>query len=81
MKKYLSELRNIRGKTQREVALDNGIGLSTVAMYETGARTPSLKNAKKLAKYFNVNVEDIFFGPVAHDSRADIKGNGRKRGA
>lgn len=81
MKKSLSELRIIKGKTQREVAQENGIGLSTVAMYETGARTPSLKNAKKLAIYFNVRVEDIFFGPVAHETRAGIKGQGRKWGA
>lgn len=81
MKRSLCELRNTKGKTQRQVAQDNGIALSTVAMYEIGARTPSLKNAKKLASYFGVKVEDIFFGPSAHEMRANGKRKGRKWGA
>ena len=73
MAKSLSQLRNEKNKTQREVAEDLKVGVSTIGMYETGQRTPSLQTAKKLAKYFEVSVEDIFFGHNAHDVRAEMK--------
>ncbi|HBV87060.1 MAG TPA: transcriptional regulator [Desulfosporosinus sp.] len=71
MAKSLSQLRSEKDKTQREVAEDLKVGVSTIAMYETGQRTPSLQTAKRLARYFGVSVEDIFFGNGAHNLRAN----------
>lgn len=70
MPQSLSYLRNKKDKTQKEMAEELQVGLSTIAMWETGARTPSLEMAIRLAQYFEVRVEDIFFGPGAHVTRA-----------
>lgn len=69
--KTLAELRNERGLTQKELAEKTGIAASTIAMYETGEREPSLKRARILARFFGVTIADIFFGKDAHDERAN----------
>lgn len=71
MPKTLDQLRDATGKTQKQVADELGVALSTIAMYEIGARTPSLKIAKKLAEFYGVKVDDIFFGSDAHETRAE----------
>jgi len=69
MAKPLSQLRNEKGKTQRQIAEDMNVGVSTIAMYETGSRMPSLIMARKLAEYFGIKIEDIiFFKNSAHDT-------------
>jgi putative transcriptional regulator len=62
----LADLRSIKNLSQRGLAGAVGVKPSTIAMYEIGARTPSLANAKKLACFFGVRVDDIFFGKSAH---------------
>ncbi|WP_107612635.1 helix-turn-helix transcriptional regulator [Clostridioides difficile] len=57
----LSDLRIRNNLTQRDLAKQLNIGNSTIAMYETGERTPSLKRAIKIAKFFNTTVEKIIF--------------------
>lgn len=55
-------LKALRGnKTQKEVADSIGISQSTYAMYETGERTPSDENKRKLAMLFRKTVQEIFF--------------------
>lgn len=52
----------LRGnKTQKRVADDLGMAQSTYAMYENGKRVPSDERKKKIANYFNVTVQSIFF--------------------
>ena len=54
-------LKALRGnKTQKEVADSIGISQSTYAMYETGERTPSDENKRKLAMLFRKTVQEIF---------------------
>lgn len=65
--KTLSELRLKVGLTQKELHKKTGIPMSSIAMYEIGERIPSLKRAKKLAEFFEVPVEEIFFGKRVHD--------------
>ena len=60
--KSLRELRNDLDVTQEEVADYVGVANATISQYESGARTPSLNTAKKIASYFNVPVESIKFG-------------------
>lgn len=59
--KNLALLRKQKKLTQKELAKNTGISASSIAMYETGERRPSLKKAKVLADYFEVTIEEIFF--------------------
>lgn len=43
---------------------------ASIAMYETGQRTPPLYKAQAIAKFFGVGLDDIYFGKKAHDERA-----------
>ena len=45
----LASLRKKEELTQRELALKLKISSSAIAMYETGARAPSLQKAKEIA--------------------------------
>ena len=55
-------LRDLRGSRQREeVALACGITAQAVSMYENGARIPSDDIKIKLATFFGVSVQQIFF--------------------
>ena len=66
----LASLRNGKNLTQRELAEKLDVSLSAIAMYETGARIPSLKQAKKIASFFGKPVEAIIFGHSAHEMQA-----------
>lgn len=53
---------SLRGKrTREEVAKAVGISLSAMAMYENGYRIPRDETKIKLADYYGVSVEQIFF--------------------
>lgn len=61
-KKVAVRLLQMRGERSREaVAAAVGIGQSTLAMYETGARTPRDKTKLALAAYYGCSVEDLFY--------------------
>lgn len=52
----------LRGnKTREEVAKGANISVSTVGMYEQGRRMPRDEVKVRLAKYFKVTVQEIFF--------------------
>lgn len=60
--KIAKKLVALRGeKTREEVAKAIGVSISAMAMYETGARIPRDETKKRIAKYFGVTVEEIFF--------------------
>ncbi|NPV54675.1 MAG: helix-turn-helix transcriptional regulator [Firmicutes bacterium] len=71
MKYTLAELRHKRGITQRVVATDLQLAPSTIALYELGLRTPSLRTARRIAQYYGVLTDDIIFGPRVYESQAD----------
>lgn len=48
-------------KTQEEVARAVGISTSALGMYETEKRIPRDVIKIKLAEYYSVSVQDIFF--------------------
>ncbi|WP_246258745.1 helix-turn-helix transcriptional regulator [Kroppenstedtia pulmonis] len=57
-----NRLRSLRGKKSRkEVAKAIGISVSTLQMYENGKRTPKDSIKIKLAQYYHVSVEKLFF--------------------
>ena len=62
--KIASKLINLRKsvkKTQEEVARAVGISTSALEMYEAGERLPRDEVKIRLANYYNVSVEFIFF--------------------
>lgn len=60
-------LRRLRGTTPREVVADAvGISVSALGMYEQGRRTPRDEVKIKLARFFGVGVETIFFASKTH---------------
>ena len=61
-KKIGERLLNLRKrKSQDEVAREVGISVSALSMYEQGNRVPRDEIKVKLASYFGVTVEEIFF--------------------
>lgn len=60
-------LREKAGLTQEELASRIGVTQSSIAYYESGKREPSTKTAIKIARYFGVSVEWIFF--THHDNQ------------
>ena len=60
--KIAKNLVALRGKKSREsVANALGLRLSTLTMYEIGARIPRDENKEKIAKYYGKTVDEIFF--------------------
>lgn len=57
----LKELRKKSGKSSLEVSSDLGISRSTLQMYEADLRRPKDDIKRKLADYYNVGIEDLFF--------------------
>lgn len=53
----LRKLRLERKLTQREVAEQLGIGVSTLGMYEGGWREPDLDTLMKLARFYGVTTD------------------------
>lgn len=53
----LKKLRLERKLTQREVAEEIGIGVSTLGMYEGGWREPDLDTLVKLARFYGVTTD------------------------
>ena len=52
----------LRGKrSQTEVANACGISLSAIGMYERGERVPRDEIKIKLARFYNVSVEELFY--------------------
>lgn len=56
------KLRELRGgKSVVEVANAVGIAQSTLSMYENGERIPRDSIKVKLANYFGVSIEELFY--------------------
>lgn len=57
----LRELRKARGLSQEEVARGVGTTRQTITSIEAGKYTASLPLALRLARYFGVTVEELFW--------------------
>ena len=57
---HLEELRKQRSIRQEDLAQALGVSRQTVISLEKGKYSPSLSLAFKLARYFNLSIEDIF---------------------
>ena len=57
----MKELRKQHRYTVNDVVEGTGIPFSTITAYDNEYRSPSLENAKKIAGFFGVTVEEIEF--------------------
>lgn len=62
------KLRDLRGKRSvQEVATAAGVSISSIFMYENGERIPRDEVKIKLARFFNVSIEYLFFTDKVHN--------------
>ncbi|MDK7192045.1 helix-turn-helix transcriptional regulator [Gardnerella vaginalis] len=60
MKNAISQLRKQYKITQEELANEVGVTRQTITSIETGKYIASLPLAFKIAKFFDMNIEEIF---------------------
>lgn len=60
----LIELRKTAGLTQEDLAKEIGLTQSMIAHIEAGRKEPSKKYKIRLAKFFNVSVEWLFYEQI-----------------
>ncbi|MBA5850992.1 helix-turn-helix transcriptional regulator [Clostridium sp. cel8] len=60
MKNRLEEIRNQRGIKQEELASALKVSRQTISSLENGRYNPSIILAFKIARYFNMSIEEIF---------------------
>ena len=60
MKNRLEEIRIERGIKQEELAAALEVSRQTIGSLENGRYNPSITLAFKLARYFDMSIEDIF---------------------
>lgn len=60
MRNRIRELRKEAGLSQEELALAVGTTRQTITSLEVGKYTASLKLAYKIAKFFNLTIEEVF---------------------
>ena len=60
MKNKLEEIRKKHGITQEELASILEVSRQTIGSLENGRYNPSILLAFKIAKYFNLTIEEIF---------------------
>lgn len=60
MKNRIEEIRKERGIRQEEFAKVLGVSRQTISSLETGRYNPSINLAYKIAKHFDMTIEDVF---------------------
>ncbi|NLI59810.1 MAG: helix-turn-helix transcriptional regulator [Clostridiales bacterium] len=60
MKNRLEELRRQRGVNQEDLALALEVSRQTISSLENGRYNPSITLAFKIARYFDMSIEEIF---------------------
>lgn len=62
----IQDLRNSKGLTQEELAKAVDVTRATILAIEKGNYNPSLELAFRLAKFFKLGIEEIFFEKRSH---------------
>ena len=60
MKNKIEEIRKAKGIRQDDFAKALGVSRQTISSLETGRYNPSINLAYKIAKYFDMIIEDLF---------------------
>lgn len=69
----LKELRESKNLTQRQVAKDLGFVSQTYNRYELETSEPNIETLKKIAKYFNVSLDELCGYDISESKREEIK--------
>lgn len=60
MKNRIEEIRKEKGIRQEDFAKTMGVSRQTISSLETGRYNPSIFLAYKIAKYFEMTIEEVF---------------------
>ncbi|MBP3892552.1 MAG: helix-turn-helix transcriptional regulator [Atopobiaceae bacterium] len=60
MRNRIEELRKAAGVRQEEFAKAMGVSRQTISSLENGRYNPSIMLAHKIAKYFEMTIEEVF---------------------
>lgn len=60
MKNNLEEIRKLRGIRQEDLAKELEVSRQTISSLEKGRYNPSIQLAFKIARFFNMSIEEIF---------------------
>ena len=60
MKNRIEEIRKGKGIRQEEFARVLGVSRQTISSLETGRYNPSIQLAYKIARYFDLTIEEVF---------------------
>ena len=60
MKNRIEEIRKEKGIRQEEFAKSMGVSRQTISSLENGRYNPSITLAYKIAKYFEMTIEEVF---------------------
>ena len=60
MKNRIEEIRKERGIKQEEFAKSMGVSRQTISSLENGRYNPSIFLAYKIARYFEMTIEEVF---------------------
>ena len=60
MENRLEEIRKARGIKQEDLALELGVSRQTISSLEKGRYNPSILMAFKIARHFDLSIEDVF---------------------
>ena len=60
MKNKIEEIRKERGIRQEDFAKEMGVSRQTISSLENGRYNPSIMLAHKIAKFFDMTIEEVF---------------------
>jgi len=60
LKNRIEEIRKARGIRQEDFAKEMGVSRQTISSLENGRYNPSIMLAYKIAKYFDMTIEEVF---------------------
>ena len=60
MKNRIEEIRKTKNIRQEDFARALGVSRQTISSLETGRYNPSIQLAYKIARYFNLTIEEVF---------------------
>ena len=60
LKNRIEEIRKLKNIRQEEFAKEMGVSRQTISSLENGRYNPSILLAYKIAKYFELSIEEVF---------------------
>lgn len=69
MKNRIEQIRKARGIRQEDFAKSLGVSRQTISSLETGRYNPSIFLAYKIARFFDMTIEEVFIFEEDQDGR------------